>query len=176
MSEDDRVDGAVQLAQDAIQRVAALESEVEEMRLEMAELRRENERLRDQRELIQRVQQAAAMKPDKRAAVLIKTLHNDATAHREAGKKPIAKMDTQDARTALGRDINRTLAWEAMQKAVELVEDATDGSDLLQYVKRDRSAPENSHLRLDLREDDMPATVGGFDITGHTTGGSVTGD
>lgn len=183
VTDDDRVEGAVQLAQDAIQRVSQLEDEVDtlrdevdQLREENAQLRRKNERLRDRDEFLNRVEQATVSDPETRAVILVQSLYNEALANQDTdGRAPKAKLTNQEARKVLGLGTGeRWKAWDAMQRAVDLVEEATGGSEpVLEYVKKDRSDKQNSHLVLDLRKGDVSARVAGYDIV---RGGAITGD
>lgn len=179
----ERVEEAESRASDAMQNAIEARDMVGQLRAELAdandridELEVENKRLRERTELLQRVRKASALKPEERAAVLIQTLYNDARAHEDDGLAPKAKLTTKQSKTALGGGVSRSIAWQAMQKAVELVDE--EGSNQpLSYVKKSRSATENSHLLLDLRDGDVPEVVAGVDITAtESTGGVATGD
>ena len=151
-----------------------------ETETETKQLRREVEQLRSRTDMVQQVEQASALKPDQRAAVLIQTLYNDAHANESNGLQPKAKLTNKQARSALGGGMTRSKAWQAMQRAVELVtkaanqEHLAEEKRLLQYVKVPRSESQNSHLLLDLRNGEMPPVGTSFDIT--TPGGAAMGD
>lgn len=184
---EERLDAVAQEAEDArkfaqraIRERNELAEEVESLRSDVEYLRREQDRLRNRTDMLQQVRQASALKPDERAAVLIQTLYNDAHANQDDGLHPKAKQTTKQARSALGGGVQRSKAWQAQQRAVELVAEAAGQDDvpedarLLQWVKRSRSHSEDSHLLLDLRNGEMPAAVSGFDIAG--PGGVVADD
>jgi len=173
---------ALSNAMDAREEVAKLRSTVDRLVDRVDELEEENRRLRDRTDLLQQVREASSLKPDERAAVIIQTLINEAHTNEASGHAPKAKMDTAQAKKTLGGAADRGAAWRALQRAEELVCDAKgldpDNDNECQrspvrYVKRSRSAKENSHLLLDLRDGDVPAVVAGYDVH---DGGAVAGD
>jgi DNA repair exonuclease SbcCD ATPase subunit len=153
----------------AMQRVTELEAALEERDERIAELEADLEQLRERTDMLQQVRQNANRGPDERAAILIQTLYNEAHAHKDAGLDPRATMDKDAAIKALGGGIQRQKIYPTFRKAEALVDD----TDVLEYVQVPRSAAENNHLELDLREGDVPAVVAGHSIT---KGGVATGD
>lgn len=168
MSNDEQPDPLTELANkvDTLhRRIKVLEEERDDDKRRIAVLEQENSglkgelaTLRDRTDLFDRVQRAAALKPEERAAVLIQTLYSEAES--SDGR---ATMDAGKAVGALGGGVNRTLMYGengAFQRAVDLV----GNEDVLWYKEESRSSQKNSRLILDLNAGKLPQTVNGHEL------------
>lgn len=138
------------------------EEQIEAIRDENQELRAQVEQLRDRTGLLEHVQDAASLKPEKRAAILIQTLYNSAWKRKQnnANSNPSASMDYNGAETALGGGISRDKIYTTFAKAEQLVDD----TDVVRYVKENRGSDKNTRLVLDLSETDAPSQIAGRTI------------
>ena len=125
----------------------------------VADLERDLEQYRDREQMLQEVTRNAADTPTERAVKLIETLHNEAIVNRQAGRAPAAEMDAREARLVLGGAVNRTLMYHTFERAVSLAD-----TPALDYKKEDRSSDQNSRLRLNLANGDLPTEIGGHEI------------
>lgn len=135
-------------AETAEVRVRTVEKENEELRAEL-------DTLRDRTDLLDHVKEASALKPERRAAVLIATLHNQAQTN-----DGLAEMEVSEAQAALGGSVDRTLMYSTFEKAVELVGD----EDVLCYIRESRASSANSRLKINLRKGELPDTIAGQSI------------
>ena len=113
------------------------------------------EQLRNRTGLLENVKEGGSLPIEKRAAILIQVLHNNATDNE--GK---AALDYKAAEAALGGSVNRSNIYRTMDKAEDLV----DNSDLVWKVKEDKSSQKNTRLVMDLSAGDVPTTVAGKEI------------
>lgn len=159
---------AKQLASDAQSRLlgvreekAELESEVETLKEENKELENRVDELQSRTDLMDQVAQGSAMKVERRAAVLIQTLYNNAYRNKQSNSDsaPTASMDWRGGQSALGGSIDRSGVYRTFEKADELVDGA-----VVTFKKESRSSSKNSRLTLDLREEEPPATIAGKKI------------
>jgi len=153
-------DSALRLAQDLVSRVATLEEQVDELQAENAELRERLDEHRQLDDLLAGMQQNAANDPEKRAAVIVQTMFNEASGKQAAGQTPVVRFDKDDCRRALGGDAKKHDVWYAMTEAVPRV---VDGS-VVTHVKTPRSSDQLNYVEMDLREGDVAGTV----VAGHT--------
>lgn len=160
---------AQQLARDAQSRLvevreekAALEAEIEALREKNVELESRVDDLQTRTDLMDDVAHGSAMKVEKRAAVLIQTLYNNAYRNKQAdtSEQATAALDWRGGQSALGGNIDRSGVYRTFEKADDIVE-----GDVVRFEKESRSSKKNSRLILDIREDEPPRTVAGQKIT-----------
>lgn len=152
------LNGAVQIAQRATQRVADLEEELAHERQRRKELEEQVEKLEDDTELLNQVRRNGADDRATQAAVCIQTLAREARNH--ATER--AEMDAKSCVRTLNSTIHRTNTYDVFRKAEELIDD----TDVVWFQKESRSSSDNSRLIVDLSEGDLPAQVEGHDLTG----------
>ena len=144
--------------------LVAIREEIEDVREENRMLREEVRELEHRTSLLKNMAASTANIVERRAAVLIQTLYNEA-AHRKRSNneqaRPRASMDYRKVETALGGGLSREQIYRAMERAEEIVE--TDG--VVTYIKQSRSDAKNTRLELDLSEADRVETDQGFDFS-----------
>jgi len=160
---------AQQMASDAQSRLldlreekSYLEDEIETLRKENTQLEQRIKELQDRTDLMNDVAQGSAMKIEKRAAVCIQTLYNEAWKRKHDGSDDAAtaSMDYNKADGALGGTLSRSSILRTFKKADELV----DG-DVVEFISESRSSKRNSRLVLDLRDNEAPRSIAGQELT-----------
>lgn len=152
------LNGAVQIARNATQRVSELEDEVAHERQRRKELEEQVEKLSDDRELLNKVRRNGADSYSTAAAVCIQTLARE--ARNNASQR--AEMDAKSCVRTLNSTIHRTNTYDVFDEAEELIDDR----DVVWKQKESRSSPKNTRLIVDLSEGDLPAQIEGHDLTG----------
>jgi len=152
------LNGAVQIARNATQRVADLEDELAHERQRRKELEEQVEKLSDDRELLNKVRRNGADSYATAAAVCIQTLARE--ARNNASQR--AEMDAKSCVRTLNSTIHRTNTYDVFDEAEQLIDDR----DVVWKQKESRSSPKNTRLIVDLSEGDLPAQVEGHDLTG----------
>lgn len=141
---------------------AILSDRVDTAEQERDELRKEVSRLRERTDLLETVRRAGSMGVEERAAVLVQTLYNEARGRGQKNTKDTASamMDYNKAEGALGGGVSRDQIYRTFDRAEELVDD----TDVVQYIKEDRTSPQNSRLVLTLENGALPQTIAGHAI------------
>lgn len=155
-----RLDAMSKRLETAEEEMEWLENELQARDDRIDDLERRLDTYEDRTDLLDSIEADAALKPKQRAAVLIQTLHNEAT-----NTNGHASIDAGGAVKALGGSVNRTLMYGesgAFQKAV----DAVDDKEVLKLVRENRASNRNTRLELDLTAGGLPETVAGVDIKG----------
>lgn len=137
-----------------------LEKQLKQKEERINELESQLDTIQGRTDLLDRVEDATARKPEERAAILIQTLYNKAEA--SDGR---ASLDVGGAVDALGGGVERTLMYGetgTFQKAVDLVDD----ENVLELKKEDRWAEKNTRLELDITDDNLPEKVAGVRVHG----------
>lgn len=157
-TDEDRIEGALRVAQQAMQRVSDVETQLEDLRDELEALREENRRLRDQEQMFRDARQNMQRTPEERAVTLVKTLNNEALTEQQLGRDPRAGMTLDAARKTLGGDLRRQQLHDAMETAERLVDDE---SVVWKRTGDPGRGGQDTHLRLDLTNGELPSTVAG---------------
>jgi chromosome segregation ATPase len=150
---------AFELREELIQR----DQRIDELEAAVEEQAQTIKQLRDRTGMLDNIEDGASLKIDKRAAILVQNLYNQAWKRKESSlnETPSASMDYHGAEAALGGGVDRANIMRTFGKAEELVDD----DDLLWKEEEDRSSKKNTRLILDLSEGDAPQKIAGQDIT-----------
>lgn len=155
------VEQTANLAKDAIatanEALEAAENADGELREDVERLEQRLDDLADRTDLLKSVKQASALSSEEKAAVCLQTLVAEAQ-----NSNGTATMTAREARKALGGDVDRTLMYDVLPRAAELVDD----EDVVWYQKESRGSQKKSRLIVDLDNGSVPGSVAGYDLTG----------
>lgn len=135
-----------------------LREELEEERQKRRDLENDIETLLDVSDMLKNVQQNGSSDWDAYAAVILRSLGQDARKHDDLQ----AEMTARECWNLLQRQPHRTNCLDILRRAADLVDD----EDVANVVKEDRSSSKNSRLVIDLSEGELPGQVAGHDVTG----------
>lgn len=146
----------------ALQRIDDLTDELAARDERIDELESHLEAVSERTNLLQYIRQASSLAPEERAAVLIQTLHNEATrrGQKNNDESASASIDKDGAMKALGGTVERGNIYYTFEKAEQLV----GNDDVCWYQKEPRSSEQNSRLVLSLENGGLPDEVAGHAI------------
>lgn len=132
-------------------------AERDELRERVAELESDLEEMDERTDLLQNVSENSATSRERRVAILLQTLYEDAAARRDAhpDEPSRASMTAREAWNTVRRTVERTMMYHDFQKAEDLVDDA----DVVWYEDSG-----THQLVLDLDAGEPPATIAGHTI------------
>lgn len=175
-------ENAEKMARRAVRKTSDLRADIAVLEDDLAAVEQENERLREDLAEMRRVgdilndvtDHTTESIKDTRARKLIATLLNDALAGVDSDNdkvQPRAAMDYNGANRALGGGFEdkRTLLYQAMQRAAELVNEAVSGDaddGPAEYITESRASDRNTRVTLDLSDESVIPAVKSETLTG----------
>lgn len=153
----ERVQASVALGKKTLETVNRYESRLDEFEERIDEMQAQLDELQDEQRLIGAMGDIIGSDRDKRAALILQTLHNDAKANQDDR----ARMTAREAWSVVNRSVDRSQMYDVLRRAETIVDD----HDVCQYVERPRGSEPPSHLLVDLSEGRLPGMIAGKRIT-----------